>query len=386
LTSASSLPRSEPRIALVHDYLNQYGGAERVLETFHELYPNAPIYTSLYDPDVMPPKFRSWDIRTSFLQRIPGSRRFHRPLLLLYPMAFESFDLRDYDVVISNSSAWAKGVITGPDTLHVSYCLTPMRWAWSYDEYVNRERMGKAARRVLPSAVHYLRLWDVATANRVDRFIGISRVVVSRIAKYYRRDADLISPPVDVESIPFNPQAGNSFLVVSRLIPYKRIDLAVSACSRLSLPLTVVGDGRDRAQLQAAAGPTVRFTGRLSDREVRDALAGCGAFLFPGEEDFGIAPVEAMAAGRPVVAYAGGGALDTVADGVTGRFFAPQTVGALEERLSDFDFNGFSPEAIRAHAMQFDTRSFTQTFARYVDQARDERATGQIARRSGTSV
>jgi glycosyltransferase involved in cell wall biosynthesis len=374
------------RVALVHDYLNQYGGAERVLEIFHDMYPEAPIYTSLYDPDALPDKFRGFDIRTSFLQRIPGAKRHHRSLLLLYPMAFESFDLREYDVVISNSSAWAKGVLTGPDTLHVSYCLTPMRWAWNYDEYVQRERLRGVARKVLPSAVHYLRMWDATTANRVDKFIGISRVVVARIAKYYRREADLIAPPVDVESIPFNPEPGSEFLVVSRLIPYKRIDLAVEACTRLSLPLTVVGDGRDREQLQAAAGPTVRFTGHVSDAAVRDALSSCGAFIFPGEEDFGIAPVEAMSAGRPVVAYGGGGALDTVVDGVTGAFFAPQTADALADVLAGFASNRFDPSAIRAHAMTFDMRAFRATFLRHVDEAYRAHASRLIDRGGRASV
>jgi glycosyltransferase involved in cell wall biosynthesis len=386
LTAAPSASGSQLRVALVHDYLNQYGGAERVLEVFHHLFPDAPVYTSLYDPETMPAHFRSWDIRTSFLQRVPGSRRYHRALLLLYPLAFESFDLHGYDVVISNSSAFAKGVITGPDTLHVSYCLTPMRFAWAYEEYVNRERFRTSVRKVLPSAVHYLRLWDVATANRVDRFIGISRVVVARIAKYYRREADLIMPPVDVKSIPFSSHRGGSFLVVSRLIPYKRIDLAVQACSRLGLPLTVVGDGRDRASLQAVAGPTVTFAGRVADQQVREALAGCGAFLFPGEEDFGIAPVEAMAAGRPVVAYAGGGALDTVVDGVTGRFFAPQTVEALADRLSSIDLSAFDPEALRAHAMRFDTRAFEGTFEEYVQRAREEHVEREIAPSARASV
>lgn len=375
------------RIALVHDYLNQYGGAERVLEVLHELYPSAPVYTSLFDPAVMPPRFRSWDIRTSFIGRIPLARRFHRSLLLLYPLAFESFDLSGYDVVLSNSSAWAKGVITPPHTLHICYCLSPMRWAWSYDLYVREERISRPARVLLPPGVHYLRLWDVVSARRVDRFVGISRVVVQRIAKYYRRPADLIFPPVDVTGTPFQEEPGEEFLVVSRLVPYKRVDLAVAACTRLNAPLRVIGDGRDRQRLMALAGPTIRFDGRLSDEAVHAALGRCRAFLFPGEEDFGIAPVEAMAAGRPVIAYAAGGALDTVVEGLSGRFFAPQTVDALTDALAAFNPQAFQPRAIREHAMQFDTGAFRERIRQYVEQAyREHRAQRSVAPPAPTSV
>lgn len=356
------------RIALVHDYLNQYGGAERVLEVLHDLYPDAPIYTSIYELETMPARFREWDIRTSFLQRLPLARRHHRAFLLLYPRAFEAFDLGGYDVVISNSSAWSKGVITPPGTLHICYCLTPMRWAWNYAEYVEQEQLARAVRAVLPAAMRYLRSWDVRSSSRVDRFIGISRTVVARIARYYGREADLLFPPVDVRGMPLG-SGGSDYLVASRLIPYKRIDLAVAACSRLGLPLTVIGDGRDRPRLEALAGPTVRFLGRVSDARVREALGACRAFLFAGEEDFGIAPVEAMAAGRPVLAYAGGGALDTVVDGVTGELFLPQTVDALAEKLTSFDPGRFDPEAIRAHAMRFDTEAFKGALATYVKQA-----------------
>jgi glycosyltransferase involved in cell wall biosynthesis len=375
------------RVALVHDYLNQYGGAERVLEVLHELYPDAPVYTSLFDRATVPRSFRSWDIRTSFLQRIPLSHRIHRALLPLYPLAFESFDLHEYDVVLSNSSAWAKGVITPPQTLHVCYCLSPMRWAWNYDAYVQREQLRGSARRLLPPVIHYLRIWDVVSAQRVDRFIGISRVVRDRIAKYYRREADLIFPPVDAARIPMGAERSDEYLVVSRLIPYKRIDLAVAACTRLGVPLRVIGDGRDREKLAALAGPTVRFDGRVSDRDVHTALGRCRAFIFPGEEDFGIAPVEAMAAGRPVVAYAAGGALDTVSDGVSGRYFAPQTADALADTLASFDSASFDPDAVRAHAMQFDTAAFKEQIQAYVaDAFREHQARVSVAARERTSV
>lgn len=379
------------RVALVHDYLNQYGGAERVLEALHDLYPEAPVYTSIYDPRAVPPQYRQWDIRTSFLQRIPFSLRlglrFHRALLPLYPLAFESFDLSTYDVVLSCSSAWAKGVITGPKTLHVCYCLTPMRWAWTYQEYVEREGLGRSVQRVLPAVMHYLRMWDSTSAQRVDRFIGISSTVVARIQKYYRRDADLIFPPVDTEAIHLGTTNGSEYLIVSRLVPYKRIDLAVAACSHLGLALTIIGDGRDRARLATRAGPTVRFMGRRPDGEARAAMGACRALLFPGEEDFGITPLEAMAAGRPVIAYAGGGALDTIIDGVTGRLFRPQTVEALEEQLTSFDPAGFDPDSLRRHALGFSRTRFQQAIAAYVEEAwRARQAEGAFAQSAEASV
>jgi glycosyltransferase involved in cell wall biosynthesis len=366
------------RLALVHDYLNQYGGAERVLEELHALWPAAPIYTSIYAPDLMPPAYRQWDIRTSFMQRLPGVARHHQKYLLAYPLAFESFQLTGYDVVLSNSSAWCKGVLTPPETLHVCYCLTPMRWAWSYREYVDRERIGGPVRRVLPLAIHYLRLWDVASAQRVDRFVAISRAVAARIRKYYRREADVIYPPVAVDRFTPRPAPDDPpfYLIVARLVPYKRVDLAVEAFNRLGWRLKIVGDGRDRAALQARAGPNIEFLGRLPDAAVRDLMARCQAFLFPGLEDFGIAPVEAQAAGRPVVAYAGGGALDTVRDGETGVLFAPQTAEALAEAVRRCADLRFEPEALRAHAEQFSAASFRAQLSAYVARAWAEHRAG----------
>ncbi|HEY3117364.1 MAG TPA: glycosyltransferase [Chloroflexota bacterium] len=361
------------RLALVHDYLNQYGGAERVLEVLHDLYPQSPIYTSIYDPSSMPDSYRTWDIRTSFMQRIPFALRlglrFQQSLLLLYPAAFESFDFSDYDVVLSVSSAWAKGVKTRPGTLNICYCLAPMRFAWNYQSYADREQLPGPIRKALPAAMAYLRRWDYANSQKVNRLIGISSTVVKRIGDCYQRSADLIFPPVETEAISLGSGPGDGYLVLSRLVPYKRIDLAVAACSRLGLPLTVIGDGRERAPLEAIAGPTVRFLGRVSDAEAREALGRCRAFLFPGEEDFGITPVEAMAAGRPVVAYASGGALDTVREGETGQLFHPQTVDALAAQLAVFDPGQFDSSKLRAHAERFSREHFQEAIAAYVDTA-----------------
>jgi glycosyltransferase involved in cell wall biosynthesis len=363
---------------LIHDYLNQYGGAERVLEALHAMYPAAPIYTSMYAPQLMPEDYRQWDIRTSFMQRLPSVHYHHQKYLLAYPLAFESFQLGYYDVVLSNCSAWAKGVLTPPETLHVCYCLTPMRWAWSFREYVERERIGATLRRVLLFAMHYLRLWDVTASQRVDRFLAISRAVAARIRKYYGREARVIYPPVAVERFHPGGPPDDYFLIVSRLIPYKRVDLAIETFNRLGpgWRLKIVGDGRNRAALQARAGPNVEFLGRLRDDEVDTLMTRCRAFLFPGLEDFGIAPVEAQAAGRPVVAYAGGGALDTVLDGETGVLFAEQSVEALTDAVQRCADLAWDPLAARANAERFSAARFRHELSDYVEQAWEEHRGG----------
>ena len=360
------------KIAIIHDYLNQYGGAERVLEKLHELYPEAPIYTSIYDPAAMPPDYRRWDIRTSFMQGLPGVMRHHQMYLPFYPLAFEGFDLSEYDVVLSNSSAWSKGVITPPSTLHLSYCLTPMRWVWNYREYVQRERMGKITRMGLPVVMNWLRLWDRTTADGVDQFATISRAVAARVGKYYRRDSVIIYPPVNTRDFQPSDAIDDFFLVVSRLIPYKRIDIAVEAFNQLGVPLLIVGDGRDRAALQSRAKSNVHFLGMVPDKEVHHYFARCRALIFPGEEDFGITPVEAQACGRPVIAYGGGGALDTVQEGVTGTLFSPQTPEALAEAVRTFDQSAFDTAAIRSNAARFDSASFKTELSRWVERCYDQ--------------
>ncbi len=321
------------KVALVHDYLNQMGGAERVVIAFHQMFPDAPIYTSIYDPQRVDPVFQEMDIRTSFMQKFPLVTRHHQPYLPFYPFAMESLDLRDYDLVLSSSSAFGKGVITRPETMHICYCHTPMRWCWNYREYVEREQLGGMARRVLPFLITGLRTWDQVSAMRVDHFIANSPVVAARIQKYYRRDAVVIPPPVEVSRFSFDPaiQGEDYFLIISRLIPYKRIDLAIEACNRLHLPLVIIGAGRDMERLKRMAGPTIRFLGRLSDEEVVHYYARCRAFLFPGEEDFGLTPLEAQACGRPVIAYGSGGSLASVVEGITGEFFYEQTYDERSE-------------------------------------------------------
>jgi glycosyltransferase involved in cell wall biosynthesis len=357
------------KVALVHDYLNQMGGAERVVLALHELFPDAPLYTSIYDPQRVDPAFQKIDVRTSFMQKWPLVKKHHQPFLPFYPIAMEGLDLRGYDLVLSSSSAFGKGVIVKPGTLHICYCHTPMRWCWNYNEYVEREQLGGMARRILPFFVSWLRVWDQTTAMRVDHFIANSPVIAERIQKYYRRESVVIPPPVEASRFPFDPatQLGNYFLSMGRLAPYKRVDLAIQACNRLGLPLVVIGSGRDEKQLKAMAGPTIRFLGRLSDAEVLPYLAQCRAFLFPGEEDFGITPLEVQASGRPVIAYGAGGALASVIDGVTGRFFYEQTAESLANILAAFDDRQYHPQTIRNHALEFDKPRFQRRVLQFIE-------------------
>jgi glycosyltransferase involved in cell wall biosynthesis len=348
------------KLAIVFSWLNQYGGAERVLEVVHDMYPQAPIYTSVYLPSALPERYRAWDIRTSFMDRVPMARRKQQWFLPLYPLAFESFDLRGYDLVLSIPSGFAHGVLTTGRTRHICYCLTPARFLWNYHAYIEREGMGRLGQALMAPALRDLRQWDLAAAARVDRFVAISRTVRERIAKHYRREADIIYPPVETHLVGVDDApVGEYYLVASRLVPYKRIDLAVRAFTDLGLPLKVVGDGRDRQALQKLAGPSVEFLGFIrDDAEVRRLMAGCKAFVFPGEEDFGLTPVEALSAGRPVVAYAAGGALDTVQEGRTGVLFPEATPQSLAEAVRRLEGMSFDSALLRAEAEQFSVPRF----------------------------
>jgi glycosyltransferase involved in cell wall biosynthesis len=338
----------------------------------HEIWPEAPIYTSAYVPEAMPASYRDWDIRTSFMQRLPGLQRHFRKYLPLFPLAFEQFDFSGYDLVIDNSSAFSYGVLTPPETLHVSYCLTPARFLWNYHDYVRREGLGPRAQVALAPVLAGLRLWDRAAADRVDEFVAISSLIKARIGKFYRRDAVVIAPPIDCSRFEVRPPAGGGdyFLIVSRLIPYKRIDIAIEACRRVGARLKIVGRGRDRARLESIAGgsPLIEFLGFVPDEQMVALWAGCRAFIFPGEEDFGITPLEANAAGRPVVAYAAGGPLDTVVEGRTGRFFRRPTVDSLAEVLGAFDPAAFEPAALRAHAESYDVPVFKRRLLQFVEE------------------
>ena len=348
------------KVALVHEWLTTLGGSERVVLALSRLFPGAPVYVSRFRRGQLPVDFDRMDIRTTFLDRWPLP---HQALLPLMPLAFEQLDLREFDLVISSSHACAKGVLTRPDALHISYCHTPMRYAWDLEaEY--RQSLPAVVRPLSSWLLHRMRLWDFAAAQRVDRFIANSATVAGRIARWYRRPADILHPPVDVERFAIAPVAEDPCLVVSRLVPYKRIDAAIAAFNHLGLPLDIIGDGPLYRQLSRQAGPTIRFLGHASDAEVARRMATARAVIFPGIEDFGIVPVEAMAAGRPVVALRAGGALETVIEGKTGLFFdkgSPQALAAAVRQALD---RAWDSEGIRAHALRFDERTFHRGFVR----------------------
>jgi glycosyltransferase involved in cell wall biosynthesis len=344
------------RVAITTDWLTSFGGAERVLEQLLKLYPEAPIYTSVYDPGNLPPSARSWTVRPSVLQRLRVPTRFSRGMLPLMARAFERFDLSAFDAVISVSSAFSKNVITSPRAKNLCYCLTPPRYLWDLaNEYVK----GSLTRTLLAPMTEWLRDADLAAADRVDEFVAISHTVADRVRRTYGREARVLYPPVDTARV--LPAAGppaRYLLVVSRLVPYKRVDLAIAACNRLGRPLYVVGSGSERRRLERSAGRTIHFLGSRDDGDVARLFASAYALLFPGLEDFGITPVEAQAAGRPVVAFGRGGASETVIDGATGILFAEQTVDALCGAIERLDRLRVDPRACRENAMRFDAASF----------------------------
>jgi glycosyltransferase involved in cell wall biosynthesis len=355
------------KVALVHDWLNQVGGAENVLEVLARMFPGAPVFTSMYAPRRMPPAYRSWDIRTTFMQHLPGVTSHHQAYMPVYPLAFTTVNLAGYDLVLSNKSGFCHGVRVPANSCHVCYCLTPTRFLWQYDAYRQREVLAPAAALLLRPVVALLRRWDYAAAQRVHHFIAISTEIQERIRRHYDRASTIIYPPVDIAAFqPAAAAAGDYFLAGGRLIPYKRTDLAVAACTKLGLPLVVYGEGRDRPALEKMAGPTVTFLGRVPAHELARLYAGARAFIFPGLEDFGIAPLEAQAAARPVIAYAGGGALDTVLPHVTGEFFREQTVDALAEALAKFDPDAYDPAACRSNAKRFSTERFEAELRAYI--------------------
>lgn len=357
------------KVALIHEWLTTLGGSERVVWAFHRLFPDAPVYTSVHRKDLLPEEFRSLDIRPSFLQRLPGAVRHYQKLLPLMPLAFEQFDLSGYDVVLSSHHACAKGVITSPDTLHISYVHTPMRYAWDlFHPY--QHSMSPMLRPVAAMLLSQLRQWDVLTANRVDHFLANSKEVARRIQKHYRRPAHVIHPPIDAERYERSNEVGEHYLVVSRFVPYKRVDLAIEAANRLGFPLKVIGAGPEEADLRRlATSRHITFLGHVSDERVREEMARCRALLFCSFEDFGLVPLEVQAAGRPVIAYGAGGALETVIDGVTGVFFPEQTVDSLCQAIRRFETLDFDPAVIQRHARNFDFAAFAEQMRDFVTRA-----------------
>ena len=346
------------RIALVHDYFVQMGGAERVAEAMHDSFPSAPMYTTVALPQSLPQRLRTADIRTSLMQRLPNLDRRFRHYFMLYPFAVENFDLSEYDLIFSSSSGYAKGVRRRRNAIHVCYCHTPMRWVWRYEDYVAREGFGNIARVALPLLLWGLRKWDLRASKQPNYYIANSRLVAQRIKKIYGREAFVIPPPIDVNRFHMSDEIDDYYLVLSRLMPYKRIDLAIEACKRMNRRLIVIGDGPDRARLEKIADDRIEFLGRQPDAIVNYYAARCRALMFPGEEDFGMAPLEANAAGRPVIAYRGGGAVETVEEEVTGVFFDNATSQSLATAIEKFEGLHWNQYQLRSHAEKFDRTVF----------------------------
>lgn len=361
------------KVALVHDWLTNMGGAERVVINFKEIYKDSPIYTTLYNPDKLDEDLKNIDVRTSFLQNKKNLKKGHQSLLPFMPMAFESFDLNEYDVVLSSSSSCAKGVVTNPNSMHVCYCHTPMRYSWEfYYEYANNWDMKKIKKDMLKYFINYIRVWDSVSSNRVDYFIANSQNVAKRIWKHYRRESVVIHPPVRCKLFNLSDIDEDYFLILSRLVPYKKVDLAVKAFNELGLPLVVIGDGVEREKLESIAKDNIKFLGRQPDSVIKEYYSKCRAFLFPGDEDFGITPLEAQASGRPVIAFGKGGALETVVENETGVFFGEQTADSLKDAVKRFENIKFDKQIIRRHAEEFDEEIFKDKISNFINSKYDE--------------
>lgn len=356
------------KVAIVHEWLTVYGGSERVTEALHMLFPEAPIYCLVYDKDRMPNRFQTYDIRSTFLQKMPFSKKKYQMYLPLMPYAYEQLDLTEYDLVISSSSACAKGVITRSDAIHVCYCHTPMRYAWEfYYEYTKNSNVIKKF--FIGVLMHRIRQWDRLAADRVDYFIANSNYIKKRIHKYYRRDAVVVFPPVNTHLYYYTVKK-EYYLIVSRLVSYKKVDLAVNAFNQLKLPLFIIGDGPEKEKLERIANKNIRFLGRIEDEEIVHYYAEAKAFVFCGEEDFGITPVEAQAAGTPVIAYRRGGLLDTVVEGKSGVFFNEQTEDSLCKIIKRFEYEGvdWTAKEIKEYAEKFSLNRFKEDIIDFLDE------------------
>jgi glycosyltransferase involved in cell wall biosynthesis len=353
-------------IALAHDYFVQMGGAEKVAECLHQLFPTSPIYTTVMEFDKLPPALKAAKIRTSWMQGMPGLSRNFRKYFMIYPWAVESLDLSEFSLVISSSSGYAKGIRRAKNAVHVCYCHTPMRWAWRYEDYAEREQFGIVSRTSLPVLLAGLRKWDLRAARQPDYYIANSKAVSERIKKIYQRESTVINPPIDTGRFRPSSDVREHFLILSRLVPYKRIDLAVEAFNKSGLPLVVIGDGPDRKRLESMAKPNIRFMGRQTDSVVEFYASRCRALIFPGEEDFGMTPLEVNAAGRPVIAFAAGGALETVNEGITGIFFHDATADSLASAVERFETMRWESKAIRQHSQQFSIEAFREKMLNFL--------------------
>lgn len=362
------------KIALIHDHLAQDGGAERVLRVFCDMFPDAPIYTLLADGNILKKYYPGRNIETSIIQKLPGGVRHYKWYMPFMPLAVEFFDLNDFDIVLSDTSSYAKGVITSTRTLHICYCHTPTRYLWSdTHSYIKELKYNKYFKKLISLSLSKIRLWDRQAADRVDAFIANSKFIAGRIKKYYRRDATVIYPPVEVEKFSIFPELGDYFLIGGRLVPYKRFDMVIEAFNSLAdknYKLKIFGDGPDMRRLKslAASNQNIVFLGRVDDAEKAGLYGRCLAFIQPQEEDFGITPIEANAAGRPVIAYRAGGAIETVEEGKTGAFFSEQSAAAISRAVEDFRSDKYDPAHIREQAQRFNGNRFQEEIRIFIQE------------------
>jgi len=360
--------KSQPKIAIVCDWLTNFAGAERVILAFHEIWPEAPIYTTIYNQDKML-QFAEAKIKTSFIQKLPYFRNKQQISIVFMPVAIEQFDLGKYDIVLSSSHSIAHGVITKPETMHVCYKHFPMRYAWETHSYLDSAAFPSFLKKWAWGPISKLRLWDKLASDRVDSFISNSQNTADRIEKYYRRESVVINPPVDAERFAIAESRGNYFLALGRLVAQKKMDLLVETFNELGLPLKIVGTGPEMDKLKKMAKSNIEFLGYVDDAAAAKLYAEARAYLMPQEEDFGITPLEAMAAGTPVVAFGKGGALETVVAGKTGIFFEKQMKDSLKKAIEGLDEKSFNPEEIREHALKYDTKIFKEKIKDYVENA-----------------
>jgi glycosyltransferase involved in cell wall biosynthesis len=372
------------RVALFHDYLAQTGGAERVTEAIHQALPEADLYTTLAVPERISPYLRWLGAGTTWMQALPAKSKLYRLYFLLYPFAVESARLDDYDLVISSCCGYAKGVKRGRNAVHVCYCHNPMRWVWRFPEYMAREKFSAPVKSVLQIMVQKLKKWEMEAATRPDYYIANSHIVAERLKTAFGIEATVIEPPIVTSRFRISEETDDYYLVLSRLVPYKRLDLAVEACNRTGRRLVVIGDGSDRARLERLAGPTVTFLGRQSDEFVNKYASRCRALIFPGEEDFGMTPLEVNAAGRPVVAYGAGGATETVIENLNGVLFREQTVESLIQAMERLEGQAWHPTAIRRNAQRYDIHVFQRRLLKFLSQVSPAmRETPEVLRRAG---
>lgn len=392
LVAASPIPSlQKARVAIVHYWFVSRRGGEKVVEAMAAMFPQADLFSLVVDPEAIPDSLRGRSIACSFLQNLPGSSRYHRRLLPFYPFALEQFDLSGYDLVLSSEAGPAKGVLTSAGTCHVCYCHSPMRYLWDfYHRYKKGGGLGFLSRPLFALGSHYLRLWDAATANRVDYFVANSRTVAARIRKHYRRESTVIYPPVNTAVGYLAEAIEDYYLAVGQLVDYKRMDLAIVACNRLGRKLRIVGEGEQYSRLKKLAGPSIEFCGPLSDQDLYEQYAHCRALLFPGEEDFGIVPVEALSFGRPVIAYGRGGATETVSafragatgapEDSTGIFAGEQSVESFVAAILAFEEveHRFRPFFIKLQANRFTEENFRQNFSLFLADKWEQFHNGQL--------